>query len=73
MFMTCDITCCSLSCKINHSHETSLPRQVKVRKVHLSNMMGNLEGFYMIPKGWQASESFHHRNPKRLCMLEKCV
>ena len=65
MFMACDITSCSLqsctwslSCKINHSHETSLPGQVKVRKVHLSNMMGNLEGFYIIPEGWQVSKSF---------------
>ena len=36
-------------------------------------MMDNLEGFYMIPKGWQVSESFLHRNLKRLCMLEKGV
>ena len=49
----------------------ALPGQVKVRKVLLSNVMGNLEGFYMIPKGRQVNESFLHRNLKRLCMLEK--
>ena len=51
----------------------ALPGQVKVRKVHLSNVMGNLEGFYMIPKGRQVNESFLHRNLKRLCMPEKGV
>ena len=80
MFLTCDISSCStqsctlsFSCKINHSHETSLPGQVKVQKVHLSNMMGNMEGFYMILKGWQVGKSFLHTNPKRLCMLERGV
>ena len=49
MFLTCDITSCStqsctlsLSCKINLSHETSLPGQVKVQKVQYDGQPGGL-------------------------------
>ena len=38
----------SLSYKINHSHQTSLPRQVKVWKLNPSIMMAKLKGFYRI-------------------------